>query len=53
MAFIAASVNEPALDSTGHLKDASEMDFYNSKSDDVPLPCKSPGVLQSDIFNHI
>ncbi|KAF8817292.1 hypothetical protein BYT27DRAFT_7247515 [Phlegmacium glaucopus] len=42
MAFVAAHVDEPALDATGHLKDASEMDFYNSESDDVPLPRKNP-----------
>ena len=46
MASIAACVDEPALDSTGHLKDASEMDFYNSESDDVPLPHKNPSMSQ-------
>lgn len=44
MAFVAAHVDQPALDSTGHLKDASEMDFYNSESDDVPLPRKNPST---------
>jgi len=46
MAFVAAHVDQPALDSTGHLKDASEMDFYNSESDDVPLPRKNPSTSQ-------
>ncbi|KAF8805090.1 hypothetical protein BYT27DRAFT_7298997 [Phlegmacium glaucopus] len=44
MAFVAAHVDKPALDATGHLKDASEMDFYNSESDDVPLPHKNPST---------
>ena len=29
----------PAVDSLGNLKDASDIVFYNSESDEVPLPC--------------
>ena len=50
MAFVATSVDEPALDSNGHLNDASEMDFYNSKSDDVPLSHKNPSTSEKWYF---
>ena len=40
MATLSAHVEEPALDSSGQLKEAFEIDFYNSESDIVPLPCK-------------
>lgn len=32
------SSSGPAVDSSGNLKDASEIVFYNSESDEVPLP---------------
>ena len=28
-----------SVDSSGNLKDASEIVFYNPESDEVPLPC--------------
>ena len=37
MAFLPAHSDEPALNTFGHLRDASELEFYNSESDDVPL----------------
>jgi len=32
-----ASVNACAVDSTGNLKDASEIEFYNSETDVQPI----------------
>lgn len=41
MAFFSGQPAEPAVDSSGQLKDASEIDFYNSESDIIPLRKKS------------
>ena len=45
MTLSSGHIDEPALDSSGHLKDASEIDFYNSESDIVPLHKKPSASL--------
>ena len=47
MAFLSRQPVEqlgPALDSSGQLKDADEIDFYNSESDIIPLR-KKPSMF--------
>ena len=51
MAFLSGQSYEPAVDSSGQLKDASEIDFYNSESDIIPLRKKSSMFFSIDYLD--